>query len=191
MDTRNRKKISEKVKPQKKASVAAPSSPTTVLELDLKVAGRSYQGKFKYTVPTMGQRVDIGVLKAQYLDSMAGVDAHVERIADVLSYLRVTVEHSTAPQWWQDSLNGIDLRDVSVPMELCAKARAYEATFLGWGDDPKGDKGTPDDGQDSAADGDVVDDVQAAAQRPKVLATFGKGSRGAGSADAGDGGNEG
>jgi hypothetical protein len=154
--------------------------PVTTLNLDVSGGNgrRTYAGKFRFKVPTMGDRIDIGALKAQYLQQLEGVDGSTDSLADALAYLNVTLDAKSVPDWWRDSNFGIDLYDYQPLLTLYAMARAYEATFLGGSDDAAGDEGEAEGGPDGDGDGDVGDDVQPPAQRRQVLATLGKGGDG-------------
>ena len=158
----------------------APVSPTTVLSIDVKSLDgrRAYRGKFKYSVPTMGDRVDIATLKAQYLQQLSGVDPGGANVADALAYLSVTLDDKEVPDWWKDSQRGIKLYDFQPLLVLYAEARAYEATFLGGRSVAGADEGEDTGGPADDADGDVGSDVQDPSDGPQVLASFGKGGRG-------------
>jgi hypothetical protein len=174
---------------------APPSSPETVLDLDESSMNglRTYKGKFKYRVPTMGDRVDIVALKAQYLQQLTGVDNDGDNIAEALAYLNVTLstEKNGCPQWWVDSKGGINLYDFQPLLALYAKARAYEATFLGRAPVVKLDEGADGEGPDADGDGAMGRGVQDPPVGRKVLASFGAGGSGAGDADPGGGAAEG
>ncbi len=167
-----------------------PTSPKTVLKLDQASlnGGRKYIGNFAYKVPTMGDRIDIAVLKAQYLQSVEGVDSGPANIADALAYLNVTIDPESAPDWWKDSKGGIELYDFTPLLTLHAMARAYEATFLGGVAVAEDDDGESEDDTGADGEGDVGGDVQDPPVGRKVLASFGPGSSG-GSA-AGESGGE-
>ncbi len=162
-------------------------SPHKVLELDCKSANgrRSYKGKFPYKVPTMGDRVDIATLRAQYTQQVQNVAADGVSIADMIAYLNVTLDQEKCPDWWKESKFGIDLYDYTPIMELNDLGRAYEATFLGDGSDAGGDEGTNEDGSGADADRNVDDNVSTPPDGRQVLASFGKGGSGADPDDAG------
>lgn len=191
MDQSSRKGVAAIAAAREEAPAAASAavSPRTVLELDAPSANgrRQYKGRFEYKVPTMGGRVDISALKAQYLQQSKGVDAVGDHVAEALAYLYVTIDHEKAPQWWKDSNRGIDLYDFQPLLKLYAAARAYEATFLGDDPDAGGDDIEASVGADAHADGGVDDAVQAPPERREVLASFGQGSRGTAPARARDG----
>lgn len=188
---RNRKRVAD-VASEREQSDESPTSPETYLELtEESLDGRrKYHGKFKFKVPTMGDRVDIGVLKARYGQQLS-LDASPDNIAEALAYLNVTIDAEAAPKWWKDSRGGIGLYDFQPLLALYAKARAYEATFLGGRSKPDADEGADDDGSDADAGGSVDEPLPDTPVRRKVLATLGKGGGGADTADAGGGEPEG
>lgn len=177
MEQPSRKSGTAQVAAERANEASSPVSPETVLEVDVYGGdgARHYVGKFRFKVPTMGQRVDIAALKARYTQELQNLDRQGDNIADAIAYLNITLDAKSAPAWWTDSKGGIDLYDFQPLLSLYAKARAYEATFLGGRAKPAGDDGAPEGGADDAAGGDVGDGVQSPAERPQVLATFGKG----------------
>ena len=174
----NRKSIADVADTSDDVEEEVPTSPEKVLELDESSFNglRSYKGKFKYKVPTMGDRVDIAALKSQYLQQLTGVDRQGDNIAEALAYLNVTIDAKECPDWWKDSKFGIGLYDFTPLLSLYAKARAYEATFLGGRPEPATDESKDGEGRADPADGDVDGDVQDSPVGRKVLASFGKGS---------------
>jgi hypothetical protein len=173
-----------------------PQSPETVLDLDEKSLNglRQYKGKFKFRVPTMGDRVDIAALKAQYLQQLTGVDSDGDNIADALAYLNVTLDAKAdngVPQWWLDSNGGIDLYDFQPLLALYAMARAYEATFLGRPAVGKTDEGADGEGAGDDGDGAVGGGVSDPSVGRQVLASFGEGGGGTGDADPSGGDTQG
>jgi hypothetical protein len=148
-----------------------PSSPATVLSVDFtSPQGKHYDGKFKYKVPTLGERVDISVLKAQYLQQVDNVSMEGTQLADMLAYLAITVELNDAtPAWWKESKQGIDLYDYQPVVALYTEARSYEARFLGGDKTAGGTEESNGNGSDDAGDGNVDGSVQPTAERRKII----------------------
>ena len=170
----NRKSVSATAA-AKTEQAALPTSPTTWLTLDSESRNglRKYAGKFKYKVPSMGERVDIDVLRAQYLQHAANVTGTGQAVSEALAYLAVTIDSASAPAWWKESKNGIELLDFAPLLSLYALGRAYEASFLGSGTDTGASANGVGDEPDDAAGNSVESDVPATPQRRTVLASFG------------------
>lgn len=156
-------------------------SATTTLVLDEESLDgrRKYKGSFSFTVPNMGQRVDIGVLRTQYLAEVPNVEGEGASLAEALAYLGVTLNHEKCPQWWQDSNRGIELYDYPPLIRLYADARAYTARFLGAAPQSARDEDADAGGSGAEDSGDVEPDVQPSPQRSQTLASFGPGGDGA------------
>lgn len=163
-----------------KEKTAPPMSPKTILVLNEQSLDgrRKYHGKFPFKVPSMGDRVDIGVLKTKYLNEIANVEGEGYSIAESLAYLGITLNHDKCPQWWQDSNRGIELYDFQPMLSLYAQARAYAATFLGAAPEHPRDEGADAGGSGAEGDGDVEHDVQPPSERSETLVSFGPGSDG-------------
>jgi len=148
-------------------------SPKTTLVLDVTaVSGKKYEGKFQFKVPSMGDRIDIAALRSRYLQELEHVDSTGTNIADALAYLSITIDGASAPAWWRESNNGIDLFHYEPLFKLYALGRAYESTFLGYTPDDSATDGANENGPASDADGGVDGDVQPAVERSEVLAEF-------------------
>lgn len=158
-----------------------PMSPKTKLLLDEQSLDgrRKYKGSFPFTVPNMGHRVDIGVLKTQYLNEVPNVEGEAQGLAEALAYLGVTLDHEKCPDWWTASNNGIGLYDYPPLVSLYAQARAYAATFLGAAAEPTVDESADAGGPGTDGDGDVEPDLQPPPERSETLVEFGPGSHGA------------
>lgn len=160
------------------AKAAAPSdealSPSTTLEIDCASPDgrRRYAGSFQFKVPSLGDRIDIDVLAAKYLQQMKTA-AEGYQLARMIAYLAVTISTEGAPEWWTKSKQGLELYDYQPVVELYARAVAYEARFCGG---PAVDAGDRDEaeGEPAAADpGDVGGRVRPPAQRREVIADLG------------------
>jgi hypothetical protein len=156
-------------------------SPVTYLKIDTESADgqRKYVGRFRYKVPSLGDRIDIGTLKTQLLQSMVVSTDDSVLIAQMIAYLSITIDRKSAPEWWQNSKSGADLYDHAPVVALYQEALEYEMTFLGGSKNAEADREGSDRGSDVAAPGDVEPDVQPPAQRRTVVATLGARSAGA------------
>lgn len=173
------------------ASVKEQLSPVTVLSLDVQGGtGRQYTGKFKFKVPTMGDRVDISASKARYLTELENVESFGANIAEALAYLHVTIDSESVPEWWTESNNGIDLYDFEPLLSLYAEARAYERRFLGASANVGDGAGEDEAGPGDDGPGDVGEHVSPAPKRREVLADFSPRSSRTHLDDAGDGDSE-
>ena len=176
--------------PKPEASEAL--SPIATLSLDVSGGhGRRYAGKFKFKVPTMGDRVDIAATKARYLTQVSNVEGLGDNIAEALAYLHTTIDDEGAPDWWKSTNQGVDLYDFQPLLTLYADARAYERKFLGTDSDVGEGAGEDPEGSGDDGEGAMGGDVSPASQRRTVLADIGSGGSRTGAYDAGDGGDEG
>lgn len=162
----------------------------TTIEIDTMTPhGKPYKGVFTYHVPTLGDRIDISRMRAEYLGQTKIVDIDDEGVglADMLAYLHATIEdRETDPVWWKESKRGVDLYDYAPILALYAAARAYEATFLG-GSTDSGDDKTEDGETPVATDsGSVERDVQSSPERRTLIEIDGKGGVRAGAATQAD-----
>ena len=156
-----------------KPATEAALSPKTTLVLDVTAAGgKKYEGKFQFRVPSMGDRIDIAALRSRYLQELEHVDSTGTNIADALAYLSITIDNASAPAWWRDSNNGIDLYHYEPLFKLYALGRAYESTFLGYTVDDPATDGSDADGLHADVDGNVDGDVQPTVERSEILAEF-------------------
>ena len=143
-----------------------------IIEIDVPGRrGQRYVGRFHYTVPTIGQQIQMGALKAAYLPAGAGGDTQAASLADILAYLTVTITFSVAypkPKCW-DPLN---VYNAAPSTELYGRCLAYEARFHGEDsqerDVEEDARREPDDEGASAAP--VGRKVQAPPKRPETLA---------------------
>lgn len=148
--------------------------PSTVITMDLEDRGRRYTGRFLYTVPTLGQSIELGALKARYLPQGSASDANAALLADVIAYLTVTIRFDKKhpkPKWW-DPMNA---RFVAPYSWLYGRCLEYEAQFLGNREDGAGDE-EGDDGRDESGEHEaarqhgVGDEVQPPPKRRETLA---------------------
>lgn len=146
--------------------------PTTTISIDEKDnQGRRYAGSFLFTVPTFGQQIEIGRMKAQYLPEGARADVNAATLVDLLCYLTVCIDFTGAhkkPTWW----NPLSARVAAPYLVLYGRCLDYEARFHGRIPQHRGD-----DGELSSEDGShgddpirVGDEVQPPAKRPETLA---------------------
>lgn len=118
--------------------------PTTTIELDITdQRGKRYVGKFLYHVPTLGQQVEIGRLKTQYLPQGSPADMNAATIVEVTAYLTVCIEFNDAypkPAWW----NPLQAYSMEPYSALFGRCLAYEAKFHGESSVDRGDERAPE-----------------------------------------------
>lgn len=168
-------------------------SPITRIEIDEQSPDgrRRYKGTFQFKVPTLGDRADIAALKARYLQQLSNVGDEGTAVAEMLSYLGVTIDVESAPEWWKKSKLGTDLYDYSPVVALYGRCRQYEATFLGPRTESRSDEGAVAERPDVAPSSNVGESVQDPPKRREVLATVGARGHGADHARARTGGSDG
>lgn len=157
------------------APEAAQLSPKTVLRVDVTDGrGKRYQGNFPFRVPTIGDQVRIGQLKAVYLPNGAAADPNAAMLVEQMCYLEACLEQPR-PAWWQPT----SFYDTAPITALYKEALDYERKFLsgdkvdsGLQNEPT-ETGKPAGNSDSA----VVGEVQSSAERPQVLSDYSAGSR--------------
>lgn len=165
------------------AADEAPLSPVTIIDLEVESEDgrRTYRGRFKFTVPTLGMKIDIGKLKTLYLPMGSHADVEAAGIVETIAYLTVCCEAvdeagkpTKLPGWWDP----INARDFTPYGKLYSEAVAYDRRFRGAGKAPQRsrDAGLADEegpnrgGEDDASDDAVGGDVQAPAERRTTLA---------------------
>lgn len=182
MEPSNRKRMGEIVDSHVTEDEKKELPPVTTIKIDaVTPLKKHYKGTFTYHVPTLGDRVDISRMRAEYLGQTKVVeDDDGVNLAEMLAYLHTTIEDKdTNPEWWTGSKRGIDLYDYSPIVTLYAAARAYEATFLGGTTDVT-DSQEEDGGEPGAVDpGDLERDVPPSPERRTIVEIDGKGGVGA------------
>ncbi len=172
-----------------KAEEAAELPPTTALTLDVVGAhGRRFKGRWLFTVPTLGMKIDIGKLKTLYLPMGCAADPEAMGIVEVMAFLTVCCQPidevgkaCPAPAWW----DLISARDFTPYASLYGEAIEYDRRFRGEAQGPRrrDDEGAPaedgsdGDGEAGEADDGVGDAVQAPAERRTPLAASRKRDR--------------
>lgn len=161
------------------ADLDEPSAPAglpskTVIDLDVTGSqGRRYQGRFLYEVPTLGEIVQVGRLKAVYLPQGSPADVLAATIVDQVCYLQVCVRFDKEfpkPAWWP--ANVLELRDPTPVSALFGRCLDYEARFHGRDQKPGADPGRPAEAEESArgSEAHVGRKVRPPAERPETLA---------------------
>ena len=111
---------------------------THTFKIDMKLAsGETFEGTFTIHRPTIGERINIGILEAQRLGGLSNVDLYTGGLAHMLATLEIIVDDY--PTWWKPQ----DLRDVEVIQEVYQKYIDYLNTFQG--------KPGPEDGSGKTA----------------------------------------
>lgn len=147
----------------------------TILHIDVPGSrGRHYKGDFSYQVPSIGDTIEVGQLKARYLPNGAVADVRAAVLVEAVSYLAVTLQ-PPVPEWWRP----MDFMDEGPILALYKEARDYERRFLGEAvgeEDAAASRGAEDAGGDGAeAQAAPVEDLQPPAKRREVLASHGSG----------------
>ncbi len=146
--------------------------PLAMLTIDVKGSrGRRYAHSFKYKVPTLGEQVMIGRMKAEYLPKGGDADSNAALLIEQICYLEVTLQKEGVPAWWKP----FELYDAAPVGALYGEAVKYERRFHGSAADAEPDQADasarPEDtngavSEDSAG---VGRKVQPAAKRRKVV----------------------
>ena len=144
----------------------------TTIEIDVKDArGKRYVGRFYYSVPTLGDQIKIGQVKAVMLPQGSPADVNAAVLVDMLAYLQVTLtfnEHYPKPSWW----NPTKLYDAAPFDALYRRCLDHEAAFHGRGPQHRGDEAGADEseGRDRGGEVSVGRKVPPPAQRRETLA---------------------
>lgn len=114
---------------------------TKVIDLDVTDSrGTRYRGSFLYTVPTLGDQIEIGKLKTHYLPQGSAADPEAALLVEVIAYLTVCLtfnELHKKPSWWKP----LQARTPDPYSKLYGRCLEYEARFHGRGQDHRADEG--------------------------------------------------
>lgn len=100
-------------------------SPVLSFTVDVKDDfGQRWKGDFVYKVPTLGEQIQIGRLKAEYLPNGAAADPNALGLVEIVCYLSVTLRKK--PDWWKP----FELYDSTPLMAVWKEVMAHEAKFL-------------------------------------------------------------
>lgn len=103
--------------------------PITHIELDcVDSRGHRYRGTFIFKVPTIGDQIEIGQMKARYLPQGSAADANAALLNEMVCFLEVTLQ-KPRPEWWKP----FELYDSLPVTRVYAEALKYERRFLGRG----------------------------------------------------------
>lgn len=98
----------------------------TTLSIDAKdTRGKRYKASFVYKVPTIGEQIEIGRLKAAYLPQGAAADRNAQLLVEQICYLEVSIQKTDLPAWWKP----FELYDAAPVTALYAEAIKYERRF--------------------------------------------------------------
>jgi hypothetical protein len=102
--------------------------------------GKRYVGDFLYKVPSLGDQIMVGRLKAEYLPQGGVSDPNATALVEQICYLEVCLQFSESmpkPEWWEP----FNLYHALPVSTLYAEVTRYEAKFhgadLGSEEDPK------------------------------------------------------
>lgn len=96
------------------------------------VTGRQYSGLFTAkTKLTQREILKQDEIRRTILGTNPdGAPDYIQRIAQAVSYLSVTIQHATAQSWWKESDSGLELEDQNVLAEVNNKCLvAVEAEY--------------------------------------------------------------
>lgn len=90
--------------------------------------GKEWVGDFKYRRPTLGGRARISITRTRLNGDLENIDdAEVRQLNDALAHLRHTL--TKFPQWWADSMFGMELYDGNLVSEIYNKCMDFEAEW--------------------------------------------------------------
>lgn len=147
---------------------------TTRIDLDVEgTRGRKYKGTFVFKVPTIGDQIRIGQMKAAYLPSGAGADPNSAMLVEQICFLEVTMQ-GDKPPWWAP----LEMFDAAPISELYRRALDYERRFHGAGtkSEDNSEVVSGSDGSHSDGENGMGRKVQATAERSETLVAHGEGS---------------
>jgi hypothetical protein len=99
-------------------------SPVTTLSIDVTdTRGRRYRGDFVFKVPTLGEQIQIGRLKNEFLPNGAASDPNSLALNEQICFLQVTIQKK--PDWWKP----FQFYDATPVSALYGEALKYERTF--------------------------------------------------------------
>lgn len=131
--------------------------------------GKTWEGLFEGKVPTVGDQIRIGQMKAVYLPNGSASDPNALLLAEMISYTHVCL--TAKPKWWAPH----EFYDEAPLIEVYGRCRAFEDRFLGRTQDQGRDAhGSSDEGSDEGAAeardlGDLDGDIQRSSKRREVL----------------------
>jgi len=169
-----REQIEESFKPSDEKEEAEDLPPITKIHIDVQGwRGRRYEGDFVFKVPTLGDQIAIGRMKAAYLPTGSPTDPNAMVLTEQICYLEVTLQ-KPRPDWWKP----FQLYDGVPVSALYAEAVAYERRFHGEAPKapavPEGDSKSDDAAGDGAGDqAPVGRKVPPSAERRTVIAAHG------------------
>lgn len=170
------RKALERIQGSEKKDQGGELPATTKLSIDVEgTRGRRYKHTFTYTVPTLGQQIDIGKLKSLYLPQGASADSNAALLVEQICYLTITIDQKTVPDWWVP----MEMHDATPIGALYKEALDYERKFHGGSrsaDDGGAGSGVDGEAEDEGGssappDGGVGDGAQPPAKRRKTLSS--------------------
>ena len=145
--------------------------PLTTLSIDVEGSrGKRYQGSFVFKVPTIGEQIEIGRLKAAYLPQGSAADPNAALLVEQCCFLEVTLQKKGLPAWFRP----FELYDAAPISALYAEAIKYERRFHRADKKPTADFSDNSGAPNSSGDAPesvlgMGADLSAASKRSKVL----------------------
>jgi len=149
-------------------------SPVTNIEIDVVGSrGKRYAGSFTFKVPTLGEQVTIGQMKAVYLPQGSPADQNAMLLVEQICYLEVTLDKKRRPDWYKPMV----MYDAAPIGELYRRALDYERRFHGADKVSGGDQkvASGEAGSDGEREAPVGRKVQPPAERRETLVAVDKG----------------
>jgi hypothetical protein len=97
---------------------------TFSIEIKGSNTGQLKTGKFTYKRPNIGMQSEISKTAAKLNGDLKNLDEDIKFLHHVLSTLRHTLIDS--PDWWSDSLFGVELYDTNVILEIYRNTQDFE-----------------------------------------------------------------
>lgn len=110
---------------------------TFSLELKGSSTGQVWTGKFTYKRPNIGMQSEIAKTTAKLNEDLKNLDENMQFLHKILATLRHTLVD--APQWWVDSMFGIEFYDTNIIFELYKNTQDFEDEWYEkvWKEEPK------------------------------------------------------
>jgi len=126
---------------------------------------RRWQGRFIYEVPNIGEKIQIGQMKATYLPQGALADLNASALTEMVCYLSVTLKEK--PAWFKP----MELMDEKPLVAVYEEVLGYEQKFHGSGtlEQTNGEGSKSSQGSGEADTTDVGRKIQPPTKRSETI----------------------
>lgn len=100
----------------------------SISNLEGSLTKNTYSGNFTCKITNIKTQAQIKKLKAKLDEGLTGLDFGVQKIHEMISYLRYTIIDS--PKWWKDSDYGYELYDSNIVETLYNEVLKFEESWM-------------------------------------------------------------